>query len=67
MTLPDDSDKRFGHGVSIQFGLVLQGEMRSSYEGGNNQFTGNTAQDIVTGGDLPVPDAPSPVPPPPSP
>ena len=49
--------------TSNQFGLVLQGEKRPSYEGGNNQFTGNTAQDILLGGDLPVPDAPSPIPP----
>ena len=46
-----------------QFGLVLQGDPRPSYQDGNNQFTENTAQDILLGGDLPVPDAPSPVPP----
>jgi hypothetical protein len=46
-----------------KFGLVLQGDPRPSYETGNNQFTGNTTQDILIGGDLPVPDAPAPVPP----
>jgi hypothetical protein len=46
-----------------QFGLVLQGDTWPSYEDGGNQLTGNTAQDLVIGGDLPVPDAPSPVPP----
>ncbi len=61
----DDSTGTLSGVVSTenQFGLVLQGEQRPSYEGGDNQFTGNTAQDIVTGGDLPVPDVPSPVPP----
>ena len=65
----DDSSGSIEGVVSTnnQFGLVLQGEKRPSYEGGNNQFTGNTAQDILLGGDLPVPDAPSPVPPSPSP
>jgi hypothetical protein len=63
----DDSTGTLSGVVSTgnQFGLVLQGERRPSYETGNNQFTGNTAQDIVTGGDLPVPDAPPAVPPPP--
>jgi len=61
----DDSTGTLSGVVSTEnrFGLVLQGEKRPSYDGGNNQLTGNTERDILTGGDLPVSDAPSPVPP----
>jgi len=48
-----------------QFGLVLQGDRRPDYQSEQNQFNDNTAQEVVTGGDLTVPDTPSPVPPPP--
>jgi hypothetical protein len=88
----DDSTGTLSGVVSTenQFGLVLGGERRPSYEGGSepstgnmregevsspndpspvpslqgggNQFSGNTAQDIVTAGERPVPDAPSPAP-----
>jgi hypothetical protein len=46
-----------------QFGLVLQGQQQPSYAAGQNRISGNTKRDIVTDTDLPIPSAPSPIPP----
>jgi hypothetical protein len=43
-----------------RFGLVLQGDEKPTL-GADNTFRG-TEKDIVTGGDLSVPDAPLPIP-----
>jgi hypothetical protein len=46
-----------------QFGLVLQGQQQPSYAAGQNRISGNTKRDIVTDTELPIPTAPSPIPP----
>jgi len=43
-----------------RFGLVLQGNLKPTL-GADNRFEG-TEKDIVTAGDLPVPDKPAPIP-----
>ena len=43
------------------FGRVVQGEARPTL-GEGNAFEGNTEQDQLFGGDLPVPNTPSPLP-----
>lgn len=44
-----------------RYGLVLQGSSQPDYSG-DNIFAGNSVQDVVLGGDLPVPDDPAPLP-----